>query len=678
MSPVVSTIETKCRRCYSCIRQCPAKAIKFEKGQARVLAERCIACGNCIQVCPQHAKRIRDGTEKVKELLRGSAPVFAVVAPSIAAAFDDVSPLQIVTALRRLGFQEVWEVAFGADLVVEAYRQIFISNGASKWISSPCPALVVYIEKYRPSLIPFLVPIVSPMIAVGRAVKQKYCPEAAVVFIGPCIAKKKEMEDPDLVGTIDEVLTYDELDSLFRENGIDAASMAETTFDGPVADLGRAFPVSAGLLKCLGKTPDCLETELVVCEGRDRVIEVLSFAENQDAHPRFYDLLFCRGCINGPVMNTEEPLYRRLERLAEYIRNHTSAERKAKAKRDRQSYADVDLGRRFSVCCIAEVQPTEEQIREVLRLTGKLRPEDELNCGACGYPSCREKAAAVVQGLAEAEMCLPYMLERTEQIQRRLASSNRRLKKSLESLKAAQEQLLQSAKLASVGKLAAGVAHELNNPLGGILLYANILLKKLEDHPSAVEIKQIAAEAERCRHIVQGLLEFSRQAGLHCQAVSIQEIIESTLKLINEQAIFRNIEIKKFYNEHLPPVYADRLQIQQVLLNLFVNAAEAMNSKGVLTIAVREDKPAKRVYVSVQDTGTGMSKKVQEKIFDPFFTTKPVGKGTGLGLAIVYGIIKRHHGDIRVESRIGKGSTFTFYLPTADSPVAAGVAEKRL
>ena len=665
MNPVVSTIETRCKRCYSCIRLCPAKAIKVEKGQAKVLSERCIACGNCIQVCPQHAKRVRDGVEQTRALLRRHHPLFAALAPSFAAAFDNLSPGQIIAGVRALGFDQVWEVAFGADLIIDEYLEIYRSKILPTLITSPCPAVVGFIEKYHPHLTMVLAPVVSPMIAAGRAIKDTY-PQASVVFIGPCIAKKKEMEDQHVRGAVDEVLTFEELGRMFQEDNLDPTSLKESDFDGPRADLGRVFPVSGGLVACAGIPNDVLDSNLLISEGRDRVLEVLKRVNSGDIEANFLDLLFCRGCIQGPIMANQESVFIRKDRLVRYIRANQSAERSRRAAADRARYAHINLRRQFSISGLAEVQPTEEQILEILRRTGKFHPEDELNCGACGYSTCREKAIAVFQGLAEAEMCLPYMLEKTEEFQRQLSASNRRLKKSLNLLKTAQEQLLQSEKLASLGRLAAGVAHELNNPLGGILLYTNILLKKLQNSPEGEGIQKVAAEAERCRQIVQSLLDFSRQTRLDCKPIDVHQIVESTLKLVNEQALFQNIAVRRQYAPGLPQVMADKLQIQQVLLNIFLNAAEAMEGHGTLTLRTGAAENDHRVYVAVGDNGPGMSKKVMDHIFDPFFTTKPIGKGTGLGLAVVYGILRKHGGDIKVESELGSGSTFTVYLPTVN------------
>jgi len=662
-SPVVSTIDAKCKRCYSCIRQCPAKAIKVVNGQAQVIAERCIACGNCIKVCPQHAKRIRDGIEHTRQLLKSPNTVLAILAPSFPAAFEHVKPGQVINGLRQLGFDQVAEVAFGADMITDDYNEILESGVMPTVITSPCPAIVTYIEKYYPHLTMVLAPIVSPMIAMGRVIKEKYCPDARVVFVGPCIAKKKEIEEPEVADTIDEVLTFDELETMFNQDAVDLSAASDDDFDGPRAGLGRVFPISGGLITCSDCQEDILDNDILVSEGRERILEVLSKVEAGDIDARFVDVLFCRGCIKGPMMANDESVFVRKDRVVNYIKSHDDKERQKQAERDHQRYKSIDFHRGFHIEEMTARQPSEQEVQEILKKTGKYHPEDELNCGACGYATCREKAIAVYQGLAEAEMCLPYMLEKLEKTQHKLSKSNKKLRKSIQSLRQTQQQLLQSEKLASVGKLAAGVAHELNNPLGGILLYTNMLLKKLQDSPDEKALNKVVNEAERCRHIVQGLLDFSRQRPVERKPADLNQILETTLKLLIDQAIFQNIRITKKLATGLTPVSVDRMQMQQVFLNILLNAAEAMEGRGELQLITENTPSGEQIFATIKDNGPGMNKVTQQRIFDPFYTTKPVGQGTGLGMAIVYGILQKHGGDIKVMSESGKGSTFTVVLP---------------
>ncbi|RPI97580.1 MAG: histidine kinase, partial [Spirochaetales bacterium] len=220
---VVATIPEKCKHCYSCVRECPARAIKVIHGQAMVIAELCVACGHCVRLCTQGAKRVEDAVTPVRHLLEAGGSVIACLAPSFPVAFPGVDAGRVISAVRRLGFAEVWEVAFGAELIAREYAKLAreaIHDGRAV-ISTACPAIVSYVTKYLPDLTDALAPVVSPMVAVARAIKQKFDAGVRVVFIGPCIAKKAEVRDPEVRGIVDAALTFDELSLMLTEAGID-------------------------------------------------------------------------------------------------------------------------------------------------------------------------------------------------------------------------------------------------------------------------------------------------------------------------------------------------------------------------------------------------------------------------------------------------------------------------
>jgi len=658
---VISTIKEKCRRCYTCVRKCPAKAIKVEDGQAKVVAERCIACGSCIKVCRQEAKAIRDSTATVKDLFWNSPEIIACLAPSFPAAFPQAKPGQVITAVRNLGFTEVMEVAFGADLVAKVHARWAKQNGDKLSISSPCPALILYIKKYFPSLVEHLTPIVSPMVAMARVIKRKARPGGKVVFIGPCIAKKEEIEDPEVAGDVDAVLTFVELDRMFQEAGLIPEKLPESPIDGPLARLGRIFPVPGGLLRSASMKEDVCQNRILVTEGKEACTQILNEILEGSVEAKFMDLLFCEGCINGPGFPNDLSFFSRKELVAKYVQSRLKVEVEDRHKADLGKYSRLSLKRSFRPDDRRLTTPSPDIIREILRRTNKVHPEDELNCGACGYASCQEKASAVYWGLAENEMCLPYLIDQLEENLSRLAQSHKDLGE-------AQQQLIQSEKMASVGQLAAGVAHEINNPLGTILLYSHMILEKLEQKDSRrEELDTIAKEATRCRDIVRGLLDFARQRKLQVENVDVNQILEEGISLVAAQPAFGKVEIAKTLDPSLPTTEGDPVQLKEVFLNILSNAGEAMPQGGKVTVVSRfREAGSHPIEIMIRDTGQGIPQENLNKIFMPFFTTKKIGQGTGLGLAIAYGIVKMHHGSIDVQSKVGEGTTFWVKLP-ADS-----------
>jgi signal transduction histidine kinase len=570
-----------------------------------------------------------------------------------------VRPGQVVSATRRLGFVQVLEVAFGAELVARQYARLAHTHPSRTIITTPCPALVAYVEKYAPSLVPHLAPIVSPMIALGRAIKRKYHPGARVVFIGPCVAKKNEIEDAQVAGDVDAVLTFLEFRSMLDAAGVSMEALPESEFDGPQPGIARIFPVSGGLLKSATLRGDVLNNEILVTEGKDNVLALLRELSDNAMEVKFADLLFCEGCINGPVLmaSNAATIFKRKEMVTDYVRDRAVQQDRAAVQAALDEYADVDVTRHFTARPVHEPIPTEEEIQAILRSINKLSKEDELNCGACGYSTCREKAIAVYQGLAEAQMCLPYLIDQ-------LQANLRKLEKFSQELAAAQQELVHAERLASMGQLAAGVAHEINNPLGTILIYSTLMLKGLPpDDPRSEDLRMVVNETTRCRDIVAGLLNFARQGRVVARETDLNALVDETLAQLDRQPGMERVQVVRDYAPNLPKLQIDGAQMRQVFLNIIVNAVEAMPDGGTLTVSTGLTSDGQGAWVSFKDTGTGISEENLAKLFTPFFTTKQLGKGTGLGLAIAYGIVKMHRGQIQVQSKLGVGTTFTVTLP---------------
>ncbi len=664
--PLIRTIKERCRVCYTCVRECPAKAIRIADGQAEVVNERCIACGNCVRVCSQNAKEVLDETTDVWALIAGPEKTAVIIAPSFPAEFTEVDYPRLVGGLRKLGFDIVSEVAVGADLVADRYARLLgeTDNDSQRLIATTCPAIIGYIERYHPELVPSLAPIVSPMIASARALRELHGEDLKVVFVGPCVAKKGELSGAG-ESEIDAALTFSELREMFAAIDLDVTAMDADEFDPPHAGAGALFSISRGLLQAANIQEDLINGNVVAAEGRISFVEAIKEFEAGDLDARLLEVLCCNGCIMGAGMTSEEPLFSRRSKVSQYVRSRIQRTLDEGWASAAEQFADLDLSREFHPHDQRIPVPFNDEIDQIMQRMGKINPEDELNCGACGYETCREHAIAIFKGLAETEMCLPNTIEQLRSTVKELASSN-------DQLASTQEQLMHSERLASMGQLAAGIAHEVNNPLGVVLMYAHLLLDEADRRSEMHEdLSMIAEQADRCKKIVAGLLNFARQNKVMLEPTSILDVVDRTLRTVpRPEGVTVNLE----HEVDDPVADLDADQVVQVLSNLVSNAYAAMDGSGELNIRTLGD--GEQVKVVVSDTGSGISDENLKKIFEPFFTTKQIGKGTGLGLAVTYGIVKMHHGDITVESNDDPangptGTTFTVTLPRKGRQEAA-------
>lgn len=657
---VVSTIAAKCRRCYNCVRSCPAKAIRVKAGQAEVLAERCLGCGNCLKVCGQDAKQVQSALATVQAMLAeqtADAPVIAILAPSYPAAFDNLSGGRLVAGLRKLGFAKVLEVGFGAELVAARYAELLANPPDRPIISSPCPALVSYVEKYVPELTPNLAPIVSPMIALGLAVKQRYHPGAKVVFIGPCVAKKMEMLDPAVAGAVDAVMTFQELDQLFALAQLFPRALAPSDPDGPLPHYGSLFPVSGGLLKAAAIQADLMDDSIVVVEGPERCLSALREVKEGNFTGRFLDLLFCEGCVAGPsYAGSMSPLARR-ERVTEHVRH--LRELAASPAAALAEIGDLDVARRFEVPPIDVEVPNETELRDILAKSDKLSAEDELNCGACGYATCRDKAIAVYQGLAEPEMCLPYLID---QMQINLE----KLGRSKEEIEKAREQAARAQELASMGQLASDIAHEISTPLTQIVVFAQLLRDSMmEDDPKREDLGAIIAESLHARDVLAALKGFARQKQPLWEETTLQAVVDQALEEAKPQLEEAEAELIVDLAPGLPPFVADASLLQQVLVNLINNSLDAISGPGLIEITGHLTSDRRSVELVVRDTGCGIPSDLLPQIMQPFVTSKKNRRGAGLGLAVAHGVVHAHGGEMVIASKPDEGTTVTIRIPVA-------------
>lgn len=652
----VRTIGELCRVCYTCVRDCPARAIRISAGKAEILPERCICCGNCVKVCAQGAKQIVSTIDRVEDCLRSGKKVAACLAPSFPVEFSEMDHTLLVGMVRQLGFDIVHEVAFGADLVADRYKKMLAADDGKQYIATTCPALIEFVEQYHPGLVDKLAPIVSPMIASARALRRIHGPDIKIVFVGPCIAKKKEAASHLVPGDVDAAITFVELRAMFAKNKIKPANVEASDFDPPYPGLGALFPISRGLLQAADIKDNLLTGDVVAAEGRVNFVEATKELEMGMIDAKLLEVLCCNGCIMGPGLSCEARLFERRARVSSYASRRMADRDEELWKKNMAEFEDLDLSRHFAKNDQRMPRFTGDKIRKVLRKMGKLTTADELNCGACGYETCRDHAVAIMNGLAESEMCLPYAIEQLRKTVLELANSN-------DQLSITQAALMQAEKLASMGQLAAGIAHEVNNPLGVVLLYSHLLLDEATDDNYREDLTMIAEQAERCKKIVSGLLNFARQNKVVLQKTDLYELVEHGIQTMR---VPEKIQVKLVKSCTDTTAEIDGDQIVQALTNLVGNAQDAMPGGGSLTLEISGDND--RISLSVEDTGTGIAEENAGKVFEPFFTTKQIGKGTGLGLAVTYGIVKMHHGDIKFETNTDPakkptGTRFTISLP---------------
>ncbi len=350
-NPLITIVTDKCRMCYACVRECPAKAIRVVDGQASVIQPRCIGCGNCLRVCSQNAKQVRDDTERTFALLESPdrvAAVAAMVAPSFPAEFTDMVPGELVAMVRRLGFTSVHEVAYGADLVAAAYGRLLDRHPGRRFIATTCPAIVSYVERFHPDLVQCLAPVVSPMVATARALRRLLGPDVKVVFVGPCLAKKEEAVAEQVHGEVDAVLMFGELRQMFAEDGLLAGGVPPSDFDPPLSGRGALFPLSRGMLQAAGISEDLTRGDVVAADGRAEFQDAIREFENGDLDARLLEVLCCTGCVMGPGMTTGAPLFGRRSRVSEYVRDSLARRDADQIREGIEQLADLDLSRSYA------------------------------------------------------------------------------------------------------------------------------------------------------------------------------------------------------------------------------------------------------------------------------------------------------------------------------------------
>lgn len=397
MNSCIQFKPSNCRNCYKCIRHCPVKSIRFENNQAHIVHDECILCGECFVVCPQNAKEIRNDVDKIKEVIKSGRPVYASVAPSFVGNYDGANITMFTNALKKLGFTDAGETSLGANIVKNEYERMIERNYSNVIISSCCHSINTLIQKYYPAALPFLAHVMSPMQAHCKEIKKEH-PDAYTVFIGPCISKKDEADKyPEYV---DAVLTFEELTGWFKEKEVKIEYCEDLSPKGR----SRLFPTTGGILRSMKRNHDICT--YISVDGVENCKNAIQDIIDGKVRKCFIEMSACVGsCIGGPAMDKRKSPIGDFMRVDEYAGHEDFV-------------MDIppsnELTKEMKYIGISRQKPGSKAIEEILRKMGKNSPEDELNCGSCGYETCRDKALAVYFGKSDINMCMPYLIEKAE------------------------------------------------------------------------------------------------------------------------------------------------------------------------------------------------------------------------------------------------------------------------
>ena len=501
MDPLLKINFNKCTACYACVRICPVKAIKVEPEHPKptIIPERCIGCGNCHAACSDDAIEIRDGKQEVRRLLKSDDRVAALLDPSIAGEFPDITDYRkFVSMVRKLGFDVVHEVAFGAELVAAKYKELIKNSKGKYYLFTICPITVAYIEKYKPDLIKNLAPIMPPVVATARVARQIHGQDTRVVYISPLISSKQEAVVLKKDETIDTVLTFVELRELFNEYRIDEKNLEYSEFDPPLGYKGSLFALSSGILEAADIEQRILSTKVITVEG-DLIFESIEEFEENITTIKSHFNIFYKEFIMGRGTSPEAKKWLRRSHLLRYMKRRATQVDEKEHNKAVQQYAGINLERNFTPDDQRLMDPPEEEISKI-QMELKKHDGHEMGCGACGYKSCREFAVAIAQGLAVPEMCTFYASRNTRDHIQSLKISN-------EKLAQAQVALKDSEKIAQREKELAREASEINKamiqklPSGVVILDDS--LKIIQANESFISL--LGDEAIEINEVIPGL-----------------------------------------------------------------------------------------------------------------------------------------------------------------------------
>jgi Na+-translocating ferredoxin:NAD+ oxidoreductase RNF subunit RnfB len=501
--PVIYIDDTKCRNSYSCVRVCPVNAleIKPQREHPYIMPEKCIGCGLCYNACTPGAIMFRDSKDEVRTLLSSGRKTAALIEPTLASEFEDITDYRkFVAMIRLLGFDYVHEVSFGVDLIAASYAELFSKSEGKYYITANCPVIVKLIRKFKPELVPNLAPLVSPMVATAKVVRELYGPDVAIVQIGPCIDAKDEAREAG-GSLIEGVLTFTELRDLFDDLNIQERSVKMSDFDPPFGNWGALYPLPAGIIQAGGIKRDMVSSSVITASGKEEILEAIAdFDSHIDTIRHHFNLFFCHGCLLGPGSQHHRERFRRRALVRLYAEKRVARLSREEWEKDMERWSQLDFSRSFAPDDQRVPDPPAEAVAEVLKIIGKDNPDEEVNCGACGYLSCRDFAKTVASGLAVPEMCHTFNLRNKQEYIETLRQTNRKLAETKKALKESEELARREKDIAQ------NTSDMMNNmleklPTGVVIVDSN--LKILHSNRSFINI--IGEDAKAISEVIPGL-----------------------------------------------------------------------------------------------------------------------------------------------------------------------------
>ena len=529
MSQLISISPTACNLSLTCIRICPAKAIRIAEGHAQVIASRCIGCGHCVGMCSASAISFRHELDAARALLSGNDQVAAICDPAISGEFTDITDYRkFVAMIRALGFHWVTESAFGVDLVALKYKALYGNFQGKYYISSKCPPVIDFVEREHPQLVENLAPIVPPHIAMSKVLHQLYGSSIKTVYITACVAAKNDVHQfSHSDGQIDAVISFVELREWFAQKGITENSVAFDEFDPPVGRKGGLFPISHGLLQAVDINQDLLSGDIIVTEGRTNFLQSLrEFASDAELN-KHLDLFYCRGCHMGPGASPNGKRYNRRSQVIKYVNKRLLDFDVTQWEQDLITYSSLDLSRQFKASDMRLPIPADVEIERVLAEMGKAKIEDRLGCGACGYPTCRDFAVAHLQGLTNYEMCYTYTNKQLHAYVAKVNAVNEKLNLAREALQKSEEKARQEEQAAR--EAAETITAMLDKLKVGVVIVNRDL--KIEESNKAF-VDMLGEDARELNEVIPGLRGAELQLLLPFHRL-FQSVLQSGDDLLN-------------------------------------------------------------------------------------------------------------------------------------------------